>query len=103
MQSKKQKGQILTQKKTTNLGALDDIRNRLEEQTYILNVENHSLIGAGIEEIGVKDLLELYETTNSELSATRKNIIEALLNQAVDMDSNMNINANIIRVGEDFQ
>ena len=51
---------------------MDDIHNRLEEQTYILNVENHSLIGAGIEEIGVKDLLELYETTNSELSTTRK-------------------------------
>lgn len=88
--------------KTTNLGALDDIRNRLEEQTYIINVENHNHIGTGIEEIEVKDLLELYEKSNSELSATRRKIIEALLSQAVGMDRYMNINANIIRVGEDF-
>ena len=88
--------------KTTNLGALDGIRNRLEEQTYIINVENHTHIGTGIEEIEVKDLLELYEKSNSELSATRRKIIEALLSQAVGMDRYMNINANIIRVGEDF-
>ena len=88
--------------KTTNQGALNDIRSRLEEQTYIINVEDHSHIGTGIEEFEVKDLLELYTTSNSELSATRRKVIEALLSQAVAMDRYMNVNANIIRVGEDF-
>ena len=100
--SKRNKRARYSPNKTTNVGPLNDIRNRLEEQTYIINVENHSHIGAGIEEIEVKDLLKLYEKSNSELSATRRNIIEALLSQAVEMDSNMNIHANIIRVGEDF-
>ena len=100
--SKRNKRARYSPNKTTNIGALNDIRSRLEEQTYIINVEHPSNIGTGIEEIEVKDLLKLYETYNSELSSTRKKIIEALLTQAVEMDSNMNINANIIRVGEDF-
>ena len=88
--------------KTTNLGALNDIRGRLEEQTYIINTEKDSEISTGIEEISVKDLLTMYETSNSELSATRRQVIEALLSQAIDMDQSMTINANIIRVREDF-
>ena len=59
-------------------------------------------IGAGIEEISVLDLLTLYEASNSELSDTRRAIITALLKQAVDMNRDMSIKANIIRVGEDF-
>ena len=85
--------------KSLNQGILTDIRSRLEEQTYVINTKND---GTGIEEIPVKDLLALYETSNSEFSATRRQIIEALLSKAVDMDQNMSINANIIRVVEDF-
>ena len=59
-------------------------------------------VGTGVESLAVKDLLTLYETSNSELSATRRQIIEALLAQAVGLDQNMTINANIIRVAEDF-
>ena len=81
---------------------MDDIRTRLEEQTFIINTENVSEVGAGIEQLQVKDLLTLYENSNSELSATRRQIIEALLSQAADMNQNLIINANIIRVAEDF-
>ena len=87
---------------TTNQGAVDDIRNRLEEHTFIINVDNVLEVGTGVESVPVKDLLILYETSNSELSATIRQIIEALLSQAVEMDQNMTINANIIRVAEDF-
>ena len=92
----------LSPNKTTNQGTLNDIRCRLEEQTYIINTEKDSEISTGIEEISVKDLLTIYETSNSELSATRRQVIEALLSQAIDMDQSMTINANIIRVREDF-
>ena len=88
--------------KTTNIGALNDIQERLEEYTYIINTELDRNIGAGIEEISVLDLLTLYEASNSELSDTRRAIITALLKQAVDMNRDMSIKANIIRVGEDF-
>ena len=56
-----------------------------------------------VEEIAVNDLQTLYQTANSELSTTRRQIIEGLLKQAVEMDRDMKINANIIRVSEDFQ
>ena len=88
--------------KTTNIRALNDIQERLEEYTYIINTELDRNIGAGIEEISVLDLLTLYEASNSELSDTRRAIITALLKQAVDMNRDMSIKANIIRVGEDF-
>ena len=93
---------IISPNKTTNTGALNDIQERLEEYTYIVNTELERNIGSGIEEISVLDLLTLYQTSSSELSLTRRNVITALLRQAVDMDRDMNIKANIIRVGEDF-
>ena len=100
--SGRQKRARYSPNKTTNHGALEDIRDRLEEHTFIINTENVSEVGTGIEQLQAKDLLTLYETSNSELSATRRQIIEALLSQAVEMDRNMVINANIIRVAEDF-
>ena len=100
--SGRQKRPRYSPKKTTNQGALDDIRNRLEEHTFIINVENVLEVGTGIEQLPVKDLQTLYESSNSELSSTRRQIIEALLSQAVEMDKNLPINANIIRVAEDF-
>ena len=81
---------------------LNDIRDHLEEQTYIINVKNHSQIGTSIEEIEVQDILKLYVTSNSELISSRRQLIDALLSQAVDKVRNMRINANIIKVGEDF-
>ena len=88
--------------RTTNIGAINDVRNRLEEQTYIINTTNVSEVSNGVEEIAVNNLLNLYETANSELSNTKRQIIEGLLKQAVDMDREMKVNANIIRVAEDF-
>ena len=78
------------------------MRNRLEEQTYIINTTNVSEVSNGVEEIAVNNLLNLYETANSELSNTKRQIFEGLLKQAVDMDREMKVNANIIRVAEDF-
>ena len=88
--------------KSFSHGDLSDIRSRLEEQTYVINTKNDKDIGTGIEEIPVKDLLTLYEMSNSEFSLTKRQIIEALLAKAVDIDRDMTINANIIRVREDF-
>ena len=89
--------------KTSNLGALNNIRSRLEEQTFFINTDNVSEVSDRVEEIAVNDLQTLYQTANSELSTTRRQIIEGLLKQAVEMDRDMKINANIIRVSEDFQ
>ena len=89
--------------RTTNTSALNEIRSRLEDQIYIINTNNVSEVSNEVEEIAVNDLLTLYETTNAELSATKRQIIEGLLKQAVDMDREMKVNANIIRVAEDFQ
>ena len=93
----------LSPRKTSNIFALNDIRDRLEDQTFIINTQNVSEVSNKVEEIAVNDLLTIYETANSELSTTRRQIIEGLLKQAMDMDSEMKINANIIRVSEDFQ
>ena len=101
--SNRQKRARYSPKTTTNQRALEDIRNCLEEHTFIINVENTLEVGTGVETFKVKDLQTLYETSNSELSATRRQIIEALLSQAVEMDRNLIIDANIIRVAEDFQ
>ena len=89
--------------KTSNLGALNNIRSRLEEQTFFINTNNVSEVSDRVEEIAVNDLQTLYQTANSELSTTRRQIIEGLLKQAVEMDRDMKINANVIRVSEDFQ
>ena len=78
------------------------MRSRLEEQTYVINTKNEKEIGTDIEELPVKDLLTLYESSNSEFSASKRQLIEVLLSKAVEMDQNMIINANIIRVGENF-
>ena len=89
--------------KTSNIGALNDLRERLEDQTFIINTSNVSEVSNKNEEVSVKDLLTLYETASAEISITKKQIIEGLLKQAVDMDRDMKVNANIIRVTEVFQ
>ena len=71
--------------------------------TSFINTNNVSEVSDRVEEIAVNDLQTLYQTANSELSTTRRQIIEGLLKQAVEMDRDMKINANIIRVSEDFQ
>ena len=76
--------------------------NRLEDQTYMINTNNISEVSNTNEEIYVNDLLTLYETNNAELSATKRQVIEGLLKKAVDIDRNMKVNVNIIRVSEDF-
>ena len=90
-------------KKTTNIGSLDEIKGRLEDQTYIINTNITSEISDKNEEISVNDLKTLYETANAELSATKRQVIEGLLMQAVNMDKDLKVNVNIIRVSEDFQ
>ena len=97
-----QKRRRVSPLKTSNVGALNDIRNRLEDQTFVINTNNVSEVSNKVEKIAANDLLTLYETANSELSTTRRQIIEGLLKQAIDMDKDMQINANIIRVSEDF-
>ena len=97
-----QKRRRISPLKTNNVGSLNEIRDRLESQSYIINTENVSEVSNQVEEIAVNDLLTLYETANAELSATKRQIIEGLLKQAVDMDKDMKVNANIIRVTEDF-
>ena len=98
----RKKRQRLSPKKTTNKGSLNDIKSRLEDQTYIINTNNTSEISNKNEEISVNDLLTLYETAQSELSATKIQVIEGLLKKAVGMDKDMKVNVNIIRVSEDF-
>ena len=98
----RQKRQRISPPKTTNIGSLTNIRNRLEDQTFIINTNIVSEISNKNEEICVNDLLTLYETANAELSPTKRQVIEGLLKQAVDMDSEMKLNVNIIRVSEDF-
>ena len=98
-----QKRRRISPLKNSNVGQLNEIRNRLEDQIYIINTDNVSDVSNRVENIGVEDLLTLYETANSELSATKRQIIEALLKQAVDLDRNLRVKANIIRVAEDFQ
>ena len=88
--------------KTANIGSLTNIRNRLEDQTFIINTNNVSEISNKTEEICVNDLLTLYETANAELSATKRQVIEGLLKQAIDMDKDMKLNVNMVRVSEDF-
>ena len=51
--------------KQVSQGTLTDIRSRLEEQTYVINTKNEKEIGTDIEELPVKDLLTLYESSNS--------------------------------------
>ena len=97
-----QKRRRISPSKTVNIGAMNDIRNRLEDQTVMINTQNVSEVSNKFEEIAVNDLLTLYETANSELSTTKRQIIEGLLKQAIDIDREMKINANIIRVSEDF-
>ena len=96
------KRQRISPQRTTNVGALTDIRDRLESQTYIIYTKNESEVSDTTEELVVNDLLTLYETTNAELSPTKKLVIEGLLKKAVDMDKNMIVNVNLIRVTEDF-
>ena len=98
----RKKRQRVSPLKTNNVGALNEIRNRLEDQVYIINTNHVSEVSNEVEEISVNDLLTLYETANAELSATKRQIIEGLLKQAVDMDREMKVNANILRVTEDF-
>ena len=98
----RQKRQRISPPKTTNIGSLTNIRKRLEDQTFIINTNIVSEISNKNEEICVNDLLTLYETANAELSPTKRQVIEGLLKQAVDMDSEMKLNVNIIRVSEDF-
>ena len=98
-----QKRRRISPLKNSNVGALNEIRNRLEDQIYIINTDNVTDVSNRVEDIGVEDLLTLYETANSELSATKRQVIEALLKQAVDLDRNLRVKANIIRVAEDFQ
>ena len=87
---------------STILGQSNDMINRLEDQTYMINTNNLSEVSNTNEEIYVNDLLTLYETNNAELSATKRQVIEGLLKKAVDIDRNMKVNVNIIRVSEDF-
>ena len=68
----------------------------------MINTNNISEVSNTNEEIYVNDLLTLYETNNAELSATKRQVIEGLLKKAVDIDRNMKVNVNIIRVSEDF-
>ena len=78
------------------------LRSRLEQQTFVIHTENQNEIGTSPEEIPVNDLLTLYESSNSEFSATERQLIQTLLMQATNLNKEMIINANIIRVGQDF-
>ena len=97
-----QKRRRISPQKNSNIGALNEIRDRLENQIYIINTENVSEVSNRVEEIAVDDLLTLYESNYAELSSTKRQIIEGLLKKAVDMDREMGVKANIIRVSEDF-
>ena len=101
--SSRQKRPRTSPTQSTIIGPFNDMINRLEVQTYMINTNNVSEVSNTNEEICVNDLLTLYETTNAELSATKRQVIEGLLKKAVDIDGNMKVNVNIIRVSEDFQ
>ena len=68
----------------------------------MINTTNISEVRTIHEKLHVKDLCTLYETSNSEPSPTKRQIIQGLLKQARDMDRDMIVNAKIVRVIEDF-
>ena len=79
----------------------EDLRKILEKQSYLLSTKNLSEQSNEYEKIAAIDLLTIYETFNAEPSGTKRKMINGLLEQCVDIDRNMQLNAHIIRVAKD--